>query len=441
MALIARAPWREAVTYRDTWPHEYVIVKKDSQQDLLAAFCARIARGEGVEGRFFGQTRQYLFLGKYKYWTMTDCSGIDLDIDDYVLNRAPLYHDRRDFMIQQGDTGVHEGHTGLTVPEEGIEQLEVRTMWEHEALDFTPWLAANLHLLGQEINMQLELIQQEKPIGPLFLDILAREADTGAIVAIENQLEWTDIGHLGQLLTYMTGCDAQMAIWVATEFRHEHAKALNRLNEWTNTRIRFYGVKVEVVRRNGDPHPQARFRKVVYPGGWNRDFILPLDPPVPAYVQKYHDFFLPLAAKLIRMGLADRHRQYFGHTGRFFPSRHNRDVGYAVSLERNKDAWVTFHIQITSTELTKRIFDELQAQREPIQSSVDAGPDPKWHWLRYDQYTFSCIGIRRNGSINDSPEILGEIEEWMLDLLPKFKETLDPRLAKILSELSMGSGQ
>ena len=56
MALIARAPWREAVTYRDTWPHEYVVVKKDGQQALLAAFCARIARGEGVEGRFFGQT-------------------------------------------------------------------------------------------------------------------------------------------------------------------------------------------------------------------------------------------------------------------------------------------------------------------------------------------------------------------------------------------------
>ena len=44
MALIARAPWREAVTYRDTWPHEYVVVKEDGQQALLAAFCARIAR-------------------------------------------------------------------------------------------------------------------------------------------------------------------------------------------------------------------------------------------------------------------------------------------------------------------------------------------------------------------------------------------------------------
>ena len=49
MTLIAQAPWREAVTYRETWPHEYVVVKKDGQQALLDAFCARIAAGEGVE--------------------------------------------------------------------------------------------------------------------------------------------------------------------------------------------------------------------------------------------------------------------------------------------------------------------------------------------------------------------------------------------------------
>ena len=105
MELIAYAPWREAVTYRDSWPHEYVVVKKDAQEELLAAFCARIAQGEGVECSFFHQNRKYLFLGEYKYWTMTDCPDIDLDTDDYVLNRALLYKDRRDFVIRQGDTG------------------------------------------------------------------------------------------------------------------------------------------------------------------------------------------------------------------------------------------------------------------------------------------------------------------------------------------------
>ena len=105
MELIANAPWREAVTYRETWPHEYVVVRKDGQEELLAAFCERIGRGEGVECRFFHQTRRYLFLDDYKYWIMVECEEVDLDAADHVLNRARLYRDRRDFVIQAGDTG------------------------------------------------------------------------------------------------------------------------------------------------------------------------------------------------------------------------------------------------------------------------------------------------------------------------------------------------
>ena len=46
--LIARAPWREAVTYRDTWPHEYVLSEKDGQRELLNAIYARFQDSEGV---------------------------------------------------------------------------------------------------------------------------------------------------------------------------------------------------------------------------------------------------------------------------------------------------------------------------------------------------------------------------------------------------------
>ena len=37
--LIDRAPWRETITYRDTWPHEYVLTEKDNQRELLDAIC------------------------------------------------------------------------------------------------------------------------------------------------------------------------------------------------------------------------------------------------------------------------------------------------------------------------------------------------------------------------------------------------------------------
>ncbi len=69
--LIDRAPWREAVTYRETWPHEYVMSEKDGQGELLKAICARFRAGEGVACRFFNVNYTYLFIGDHKYWLMT----------------------------------------------------------------------------------------------------------------------------------------------------------------------------------------------------------------------------------------------------------------------------------------------------------------------------------------------------------------------------------
>ena len=108
MGLIASAPWREADTYRETWPHEYVVIQKDGQQELLAEFCRRVLRGEGIEGHFFHQVRPYLFLGGYKYWVMTAVEHIGPESYDGVLNRAPLFRDRRDFAIRRGDTAQRE---------------------------------------------------------------------------------------------------------------------------------------------------------------------------------------------------------------------------------------------------------------------------------------------------------------------------------------------
>ncbi len=109
--LIDHAPWREAVTYRDTWPHEYVLSRKDNQRELIELVCARFRAGEGVPCRFFTMDNTYLFLGDHKYWLMTHWDVIDLDDgQNYVLNRARLYRDRRDFVIQRGDTGRREDY-------------------------------------------------------------------------------------------------------------------------------------------------------------------------------------------------------------------------------------------------------------------------------------------------------------------------------------------
>ncbi len=109
--MIGRAPWREAVIYQNTWPHEYVLSRKDNQHELFELVCARLRAGEGVACTFFGNPSTYLFIGDCKYWLMTHWDAVNLeDGQDYVLNRARLYRDRRDFVIQEGDTGRREDY-------------------------------------------------------------------------------------------------------------------------------------------------------------------------------------------------------------------------------------------------------------------------------------------------------------------------------------------
>ena len=109
--LIDAAPWREAKTFRHTWPHEYVLLQKDDQRELFEAICRRIGDGEAFNGYFFNRPTPYVFIGDFKYWLMIPWDEVDWS-DEEVLNRARLYRDRRDFIIQHGDTGMREDYPG-----------------------------------------------------------------------------------------------------------------------------------------------------------------------------------------------------------------------------------------------------------------------------------------------------------------------------------------
>jgi hypothetical protein len=83
-----------------------------------------------------------------------------------------------------------------------LQKVDLRNVWTSEVDDFTPWLAQqeNLELLGETIEIELELEAQEKNVGPFRADILCKDTLNDSWVLIENQLEPTDHTHLGQLL-------------------------------------------------------------------------------------------------------------------------------------------------------------------------------------------------------------------------------------------------
>src|ERR1017187_5930306 len=101
-----------------------------------------------------------------------------------------------------------------------MQRIDLREVWINEAGDFTPWLAKdeNIALLGEALGIELEVQKQEAEVGPYRADILCKETETGRAVLIENQLEDTDHGHLGQILTYAAGLNTPIIIWIAQEF-------------------------------------------------------------------------------------------------------------------------------------------------------------------------------------------------------------------------------
>ncbi len=88
-----------------------------------------------------------------------------------------------------------------------FEPVDLRTVWNNEATDFTPWLAKpeNLEKLSKTLGMDLETTGTEQSVGAYRADLLCRDAFSGNTVLIENQLEKTNHSHLGQILTYSAG--------------------------------------------------------------------------------------------------------------------------------------------------------------------------------------------------------------------------------------------
>ena len=150
-----------------------------------------------------------------------------------------------------------------------IEQVAVRSIWRYEADHFTPWLARNIHLLDDPLNMKLVDPQKEKYTGHFWLDILATDAKTGDKVAIENQLEPSDSSHLGQILTYAAHYDVRTLVWVSPRFHDVHYTAIDWLNRWLGDGIRVFGVEVSAIRI-GDSAPAVEFRAVAFPASWRQ---------------------------------------------------------------------------------------------------------------------------------------------------------------------------
>jgi hypothetical protein len=157
----------------------------------------------------------------------------------------------------------------MTVELGKLEHVDPRTVWLHEAHDFTPWLLANADRLSEALGIDLELEAAEHAVGGYSLDLVGRDITNDAVLIVENQLATTDHSHLGQVLTYAAGTGASTIVWIATAFREEHRRALDWLNESTGEEAHFFGIELQLVKIGGS-EPAPLFNVVVQPNDWQK---------------------------------------------------------------------------------------------------------------------------------------------------------------------------
>lgn len=150
-----------------------------------------------------------------------------------------------------------------------LKKVDLRRAWKHESDDFTNWLAGdeNLSLLSDEIGVDIKLIQTEADVGKFNVDILAEEENTGRKIIIENQLEITNHDHLGKIITYASGYDAEIIIWIVKDVREEHQQAIDWLNNHSDEQANFFLIKMELWQI-GKSDFAPNFQKISEPNDW-----------------------------------------------------------------------------------------------------------------------------------------------------------------------------
>ena len=152
------------------------------------------------------------------------------------------------------------------------EITNLREVWPHEALDFTPWLAEeeNLEMLSDAVGLEISLDETESAVGEFSVDILATETGTERKIVIENQLEDTNHDHLGKLITYASGKGADIVIWVVKHAREEHRAAIEWLNNHTDENVSFFLCEVKLYQI-GNSEPAVKFEVIEKPNDWVKE--------------------------------------------------------------------------------------------------------------------------------------------------------------------------
>lgn len=305
---------------------------------------------------------------------------------------------------------------------ERIKKIDLRKTWKHEASDFTNWLAEkeNLDLLSKELDLELSLTETEASVGRFNVDIVAEDIISNKKVIIENQLEMTDHSHLGQIITYASGIEANTVIWVVKEAREEHRQAIDWLNENTTEDLDFFLIKIEVWQIGNSPYA-PKFDIISQPNDWSKT------------VKQSVSGNKITETKIKQKEFWDKFREYAENKGAKISMRKtNPRHWYNLSIG-SSDAYLSLTLNsfdnVIRTELyipkNKDKYYQLEKNRDKIEKEIGT----KLIWMDLDGKLASRIKIEKDGNI-DEEDRWEEFFDWLLEWSEKFQKTFIKQLKK-----------
>jgi hypothetical protein len=303
-----------------------------------------------------------------------------------------------------------------------LEAVDLRLVWAHEALDFTKWLSKeeNIQLLCNELDIEIEDIKVEESSGRYNADIVGFESTTKKKIIIENQLETTDHKHLGQIITYASGLDASIIIWIAKDYNDEHKAAIDWLNKNMLSDIKFFLIQIELWKI-GTSQPAPRFNIISQPNDWAKTL------KTAALSEKGSPSELKLQQQQFWTGFKE-----FGKTdtasklnlGRTPRPQHWYDISFGttkatISLTVNsKQNYVGCELYIKNDE---SIYNSIVADKDTLEKEL--GTDINW----MDLPESSAFRIIKTYSGNPTDESKWpEYYQWLQQNAEKFLKTFKP---------------
>lgn len=297
-----------------------------------------------------------------------------------------------------------------------LTEVDVRELWKHEQYDFSNWLAKeeNLEYLNDIIGLTLTDVDKEVYVGPYRCDIVAKDETSGITVIVENQLEGTNHDHLGKIITYASGLNAKVMIWIVKEAKEEHRAAIEWLNNNTNNDVNFFLIEIHAYKiGNSDPAP--KFEVVEKPNDFvKRSKVKSDDSDLNKSQGERLAFWEQFNQVVIARGKPFNLRK--ATTDHWYDvAMGTSDAHIAIDLV-NKDGRIVVECYINDN---KDLFDTLSDHKEEIEGALGF----ELIWDRLDGKKASRIKYRIDGLNFDDHSNYNELMNQTIDVAVKMRDT------------------